>query len=59
MKCPQCTSESCGPYRCRFSGITHTLFRTNQYADAMSQRDKEPSWLRNLLTGGRDIPNGR
>lgn len=58
-RCPQCGSEGCGAYRCRFSCITHTLFRTNQYADAMIRRDKErPQWLRDLLTGARDIPVG-
>ena len=54
-RCPQCGSESCGEYQCRFSCIPHTLFRTNAYADAMSQRDKEqPSWLRALKEGAKE-----
>lgn len=58
-RCQQCGSD-CGPYRCRFSGITHALFRENQYADAMIRRDKErPQWERDLATGARDIPVGR
>jgi hypothetical protein len=60
MKCPQCSSNDCGPYRCRFSNVMHAIFRENQYAQAMIQRDKEqPKWLRNLLTGGLDVPNGQ
>jgi hypothetical protein len=60
MKCPQCSSKDCGPYRCRFSNIKHAIFRENRYAQAMIHRDKEqPKWLRNLLTGGRDVPNGQ
>jgi hypothetical protein len=32
----------------------------NEYANVQIKRDQEkPDWLRNVLTGGRDIPNGR
>lgn len=32
----------------------------NKHAEAMIKGDAEkPEWLRNLLTGGRDIPTGR
>lgn len=50
--CPQCLSADCGPYRCRFSGVTHGLFKANQYADYMIRRDKEqPQWERDFKTG--------
>lgn len=59
MHCPQCSSNQCGPFRCRFSGITHELFRENQYAEKMIRRDKEqPQWLRELRTGVKDTPHG-
>lgn len=57
-RCPQCASEGCGPYRCRFSGVTHEVFRWNQGADQVKRDMERPAWLRNLLTGGRDIKNG-
>jgi hypothetical protein len=51
-QCPQCESRFCGPYRCRFSGMTHELFQANQYADSMIRSDKEtPAWLKALKTG--------
>lgn len=53
--CPQCNSEGCGPYRCRFSSITHAQYRenkANEYADAMIRRDiEQPKWERDLKTG--------
>ncbi len=58
MTCPQCSSEQCGPYRCRFSGLTHATYRTqkaNEYADRMIRRDKEqPQWLRDFKTGAKE-----
>lgn len=27
--CPQCSSSECGPYRCRFSSLTHDAFRAS------------------------------
>lgn len=53
--CPQCNSEGCGPYRCRFSNLTHGDYhaqKADRYADAMIRRDKEtPQWERDLKTG--------
>lgn len=53
--CPQCNSEGCGAYRCRFSMLTHAEYhasKAEQYADAMVRADREtPSWLRDLKTG--------
>jgi hypothetical protein len=50
--CPQCNSEGCGPYRCRFSGETHAEYRENKYASEMIRRDQEqPQWERDLKTG--------
>jgi hypothetical protein len=50
--CPQCDSEGCGPYRCRFSGMTHELWRINRYAETKIEQDQEtPKWERDLKTG--------
>ena len=58
-KCPQCGSEGCGPYRCRFSGNTHELFRANTYADAAIKRDAEqPRWLSDMRQGSPDTKPG-
>lgn len=58
-KCPQCGSRDCGPVRCRFSNVKHEIYRWNQGADQIKQDREQPEWLRNLLTGGKDIPVGR
>lgn len=34
-------------------------FQWNQGADQVKRGMERPEWLRNLLTGGRDVPNGR
>lgn len=50
--CPQCNSEGCGPFRCRFSGLTHSEWRDQRYAEQMIKMDKEqPKWERDLKQG--------
>lgn len=58
--CPQCLSEQCGEYRCRFTMIEQARFleqrrQRERYAATMTERDvKQPTWLTSLKTGERD-----
>ena len=59
IKCPQCGSDGCGVYRCRFSGLTHKEYVDQQAAklyaeDAIRRAKEEPSWLRELRQGPED-----
>lgn len=54
IKCPQCSSAECGPYRCRFTGNTHELFHANNYANAK----REPNWLTDMREGRPDTKPG-
>ncbi len=47
IACPQCSSGGCGPYRCRFSGITHEAYRQdqiNRYAEARMRQETMCCW---------------
>lgn len=63
MKCIQCTSAGCGPFRCRFSNKTHAEYRqaalqAERYAQEMIRRDLErPQWERDFATGALDPAN--
>lgn len=53
IACPQCRSQ-CGPYRCRFTGITHEEFFWNEGTKQVKRDKERPAWLRNVLTGGKE-----
>lgn len=40
-------------------GALHGLSQWNAGADQVKRDQEKPEWLRNVLTGGRDIPNGQ
>ena len=41
IACPQCGSGGCGPYRCRFSGLTHKAYRQEQITRYAEQKMRE------------------
>ena len=60
LKCIQCTSEECGPVRCRFTMQSNENYlkqmrQADAYAESKIRQAKErPQWERDLATGARD-----
>ena len=47
IACPQCGSSGCGPYRCRFSAMTHAAYRQEQidrYAEKKMREETMCCW---------------
>lgn len=40
LACPQCGSSGCGPYRCRFSALTHSVYRQEE-RERLTERSEE------------------
>ena len=62
IACPQCGSGGCGPYRCRFYGITHKAYRQeqiNRYAERKMKEDRD-GWRadQDLDVNGRPLKEG-